>query len=263
LLLDRVLLARLLAAGLDTMVTFLARVLLDTVVGSQALALAVHTLGSMRTVGTGGRRGRGGTANAIGTDRARSAAIKRTRSAELLFARTSTSVVDCARTAIARSAELLVARANASSAVGAGTAIARTGGRAVRLADTTSDDCTRCTGNGDSTCIAELLGARANASSVEGAGTAIARTGGRAVRDALAILTDFTGCILNMTHCAGRGVTYTTITVTTTFESFRPAMGSSWAGIISVWTRQRRSLESVAVAASICRIAPLGAFFGG
>jgi len=55
LLLDWVLLARLLAAGLDTMVTFLARVLLNTVVDGQALALAVHTLGSMRTVGTGGR----------------------------------------------------------------------------------------------------------------------------------------------------------------------------------------------------------------
>jgi len=53
------------------MVTLLARVLLDTVVGGQALALAGHTLGPVRTVVAGGGRGRVRDALAILVESAR------------------------------------------------------------------------------------------------------------------------------------------------------------------------------------------------
>jgi len=112
--------------------------------------------------------------------------------------------------------------------------------------------------------LARSLGIRvtgAKARGVKSAPLGLARISNILVTNASASIADF--AFFASTHSANCRVTFTTITVTTTTDSFQPAMGSSWAGIISVWTRQRRSLESVAVAASMCCIAPLGAGGGG
>jgi len=270
LLLDWVLLARLLAAGLDTMVTFLARVLLDTVVGGQALALAVHTLGSMRTVGTGGRRG---DTVAILVEGAFSEIA---RSLQSIGTAASTSSV--AEIAFACSLSIRVTGAKARGVKSAPLGRARIGDILVTntvaiLVEAACSGRARkhfSLGTGTSTssltesALTRSLGIRvtgAKARGVKSAPLGLARISNILVTNTSASIADF--AFFASTHSANRDVTFTTITVTTTTDSFQPAMGSSWAGIISVWTRQRRSLESVAVAASMCCIAPLGAGGGG
>jgi len=250
LLLDRVLLARLLATGRDAMVTFLARVLLDTVVGGQALALAVHALGSMRTVGAGGRRGRGRYAVAIGVE---SACAGRTRCDSSGVANALATAVKIAFADRARCDDSRLTNAIAT---------------AVKIA---SAGWARCNGSGVANTVAigvkRAFAGRARCNSI-GVANALARwveiafaviaiCGGHAVRDTLAIFADFTGCnVSNFTHCAGLWVAVTEPVLASPWVL--RALSSGGAGIHKV--RRQRQGAIKAVAAIVAGKADLAAF---